>query len=118
MIDPWQQKMPQSQEDHFKKLVLVVYALQAASLLTSGMTLFAGVIINYVRRDDVRGSWLESHFRWQIRTFWFWLLWTCVGAVTAVFLIGWAILTAAMLWLIYRVVKGWLYLGEQRALPS
>lgn len=104
--------------ESYRKLALVVYILQAASLLTSGMTLFAGVIINYVRRDDVRGSWLESHFRWQIRTFWFWLLWTGVGAVTAVFLVGWAILTAAMLWLIYRVVKGWLYLSEQRALPS
>ncbi|MDT8442143.1 MAG: hypothetical protein RQ723_10825 [Desulfuromonadales bacterium] len=101
-----------------RKLALIVYILQAASLPTSGMTLFAGVIINYIRRDDVRGTWLESHFRWQIRTFWYWLLWTAIGAVTAVFLVGWAILTAVMLWLIYRVVKGWLYLSEGRVLTS
>lgn len=118
MSDPWQDKVPPPLGDHFKKLVLIVYVLQAASLLTSGMTLFAGVIINYVRRDDVRGTWLESHFRWQIRTFWFWLLWTAIGAVTTIFLVGWAILTAAMLWLIYRVVKGWLYLSEGRVLAA
>ncbi|MEW8206622.1 MAG: hypothetical protein AB2746_10910, partial [Candidatus Thiodiazotropha taylori] len=54
-------------------LTVGVYALQAASFLFV-ITLLIGVIVNYVKRDDVRGTWLESHFRWQIRTFWFVLL--------------------------------------------
>jgi uncharacterized membrane protein len=98
------------------RLATIVYALQAASFFV-GLTLFAGVIINYVRRDDARGTWVESHFRWQIRTFWFTLCWLALGALTFFVLIGWLILGAASLWLIYRVVKGWLYLNEKRPLP-
>jgi uncharacterized membrane protein len=70
-----------------------------------------------VRRDDVQGSWLESHFRWQIRTFWFTLLWTSLGIATTLFVIGWAILTATALWLIYRIVRGGIYLYERRPMP-
>lgn len=99
------------------RLVTIVYALQALSLFTSGLALFAGIIINYVRRDDVRGTWLESHFRWQIRTFWFTLLWTTAGIATVFFLIGWVILTAVGLWLVYRIVRGWLYLSENKPMP-
>ncbi len=118
MSDAWQDKVPGPTEASLKRLALIVYVLQAASFLTSGLTLFAGVIINYVRREDVQGTWLESHFQWQIRTFWFSLLWMTIGGITAIFLIGWAILTAAMLWLIYRIVKGWLFWSEQRTLPA
>lgn len=100
------------------RLATIVYALQALSLFTSGLPLFAGIIINYVRREDVRGTWLESHFRWQIRTFWFTLLWTSLGIATALFMIGWAILTATALWLIYRIVRGWIYLYEKRPMPT
>ena len=91
----------------------LVYGLQALSLIT-GITLFAAVIINYVKRDDVRGSWLESHFRWQIRTFWFTLLWTTLGVLTVVLLIGYLILGIQFLWFIYRVAKGWLRLRDGR----
>lgn len=97
---------------------MIVYGLQAASLLTGSLTLFAGVIINYVRMEDVQGSWIESHFRWQTRTFWYTLLWLLIGSVTTLILIGWAILLAGSLWLIYRIVKGWVYLSEQRAMPG
>lgn len=100
------------------RLATIVYALQTLSLFTSGLALFAGIIINYVRRDDVRGTWLESHFRWQIRTFWFTLLWTVCGVATVFFLIGWIILTTAGLWLIYRIVRGWLYLSESKPMPT
>jgi len=58
-----------------KLITNVIYALQAASFLV-GFTLFVSVIVNYLKMSDVRGSWLESHFRWQIRTFWFSLRWT------------------------------------------
>ena len=105
-------------EQALSRLTTMVYALQALSLVTSLLTMFAGVIINYVRRDDVRGSWLESHFRWQIRTFWYTMLWTAVGVATLIFMIGWGILFVASVWLIYRVVHGWVYLSEKRPMPG
>lgn len=114
----WQKNMPPSREASLQRLALLVYALQAASFFTGGLTLFAGVIINFVRKEDVEGSWVESHFRWQARTFWFTLLWTVIGGITTIFLVGWVILLAASLWLIYRIVKGWVYLNELRPMPS
>ncbi|MCG7962317.1 MAG: hypothetical protein N0E54_06425 [Candidatus Thiodiazotropha taylori] len=96
-------------------LTVGVYALQAASFLFV-ITLLVGVIINYVKRDDVEGTWLESHFRWQIRTFWFVLLWSIIGFMTTIILIGYAILFVNAVWLIYRIAKGWLSLQDEKAL--
>ncbi len=118
MNDTWQEQMKAPTETSLKRLAMIVYALQAASLFTGTLTLFAGIIINYVRREDVQGTWIESHFRWQIRTFWFTLLWLVIGVATLIFLIGKGILLAATVWLIYRIVKGWVYLSEQRPMPS
>lgn len=118
MDTEWQKLAKTPVEAKLQRLAALVYALQAASLFTGTLTLFAGVIINYVRWEDVKGSWLESHFRWQTKTFWYTLLWMVVGGVTAIFLIGWAILLATTLWLIYRLIKGWVYLSEQRPMPS
>ena len=117
MKNAWQAQINTPVETGLKRLAMIVYGLQAASLLTGSLTLFAGVIINYVRMEDVQGSWIESHFRWQTKTFWYTLLWLVIGSVTTLILIGWAILLAASLWLIYRIVKGWVYLNEQRAMP-
>lgn len=94
-----------------KTITTVIYALQAASFVV-GVTLFVAIIFNYIKRDDVRGTWLESHFRWQIRTFWFGILWTGVGFITYLLLIGYVILFANYIWMIYRVAKGWLNLAE------
>ena len=118
MKNTWQTQINSSDETGLQRLAMIVYALQAASLFTGSLTLFAGVIINYVRMEDVQGSWIESHFRWQTRTFWYTLLWLVIGSVTTLILIGWAILLAASLWLVYRIVKGWVYLNEQRAMPN
>lgn len=98
-----------------KTLATVVYALQAASFLF-GITLIIAVIVNYVKLDDVKGTWLESHFRWQIRTFWYTAVWTVLGVITFLVLIGYFILLAAAIWLIYRVVKGWLYLNDGKTM--
>jgi uncharacterized membrane protein len=99
------------------RLATIVYILQTASFFLP-LTLFAGVIVNYVRREDARGTWVESHFRWQVRTFWWVLVWFVLGGLTFFFVLGWFILGAAMLWLIYRIVKGWLFLSEQRPMPA
>jgi len=94
-----------------KNIATAVYALQAASFIF-GITYFIAIIINYVKRENAQGTWIESHFRWQIRTFWFGLLWFVLGGLTFFIVIGWAILFAAALWLIYRILKGWLNLND------
>jgi uncharacterized membrane protein len=94
-------------------LIQVVYILYALSYFT-GVTAIVGIIIDYVKRDEAAGTWLESHFRWQIRTFWFGLLWALIGAATFFLLIGIAILFANFCWIIYRIVKGWLNLNDNK----
>ncbi len=94
-----------------KTITTIIYALQAASFFV-GITLFVAVVFNYIKRDEVRGTWLESHFRWQIRTFWFGILWTGLGVLTYVLFIGYLILLANLVWMIYRIAKGWLNLAE------
>ena len=96
-----------------KSLTQVVYVLYALSYF-AGITAIIGIIINYVKKDEVAGTWLENHFRWQIRTFWFGLLWAAIGAATFFFLIGMFILSANFFWIIYRIVKGWLNLNENK----
>ena len=100
-----------SEQAKEKNLATIVYALQAGSFLV-GVTYFAGVIVNYMKRDEVRGTWVESHFLWQIRTFWFSILWGLIGVITMFFMIGHVILFADMLWVVYRIVYGWIKLSE------
>ncbi|GAB4513252.1 MAG: membrane protein [Sulfuricaulis sp.] len=99
-----------------KNIAIAVYALQAVSFFL-GVTFFIAIILDYVKLDDARGTWLESHFRWQIRTFWFGLLWFALGGLTFFIGIGWFILFAAALWLIYRILKGWLKLNDNKPIP-
>lgn len=100
-----------------KRITAIVYALQIASLLV-GITFIAAVIINYVKRAEVAGTWLESHFRWQIRTFWYTLLWTCIGIALLIVVIGLFILMASVVWMLYRAIRGWLALEEGKTLPA
>lgn len=116
----------------------VVYALHAVSLIVGafgaatviGSFLFGwpsiiAVIINYVKRSEVRGTYLESHFRWQIRTFWYALLWALLAALISVLLapiligfLTWpALMFALGVWAIYRVARGWLALREAKPMP-
>lgn len=109
-------------------LGLVIGAFGAASVLGSflfGWPSIIAVIINYVKRGEVRGTWLESHFSWQIRTFWFALLWALVVAVVsaplALILIGFGTWVLGMmvlgLWAIYRIARGWLRLRDHQPMP-
>ncbi len=97
--------------DSLKTITTMVYALQALSIFT-GITFIAAVVVNYIKKEDVRGTWLESHFLWQIRTFWYGLLWGILGVVLFVFVLGYFILIANTIWLLYRIIKGWLRLSE------
>jgi uncharacterized membrane protein len=110
-----------------------IYALHAFSLLTGvlgaatvigaflvGWPSIIAVILNYVKRSEARGTWLESHFRWQIRTFWFGLLWVALCLMFIVMtlgigiLIAWLPLAFITVWFIYRIVRGWLALNDRR----
>lgn len=112
-----------------------VYILHAVSILlgvASGASIVTAfifgwpsiiaVVINYVKRSDVKGTYLESHFDWQIRTFWFALLWIIVvwflGAVLAFVFVGFAVwmvgFIALSIWICYRIAKGWLRLSDGR----
>jgi len=118
---------------------LLAYALfgvgAVVGLLSSGFPVIAplmgligiaGVIVAYVKRDDARGTWVASHLRWLIRTFWYSLLWATVGwivlLVLGLILIGiplailiWA---AASIWVIYRVIRGYLLFNQSRPIPG
>src|SRR3954471_21065113 len=104
-------------DKQLKTIATVVYALQAAGFFV-GITWIAAVVINYVKKDDAAGTWLESHFRWQIRTFWFGLLWGVIGGILCFILIGFAVLFANAVWIIYRIVKGWLNLNDAKPMPA
>jgi uncharacterized membrane protein len=79
------------------------------------------VIINYVKRGETRGTFLESHFRWQIRTFWFALMWVLVALMLAFTFIGiplaLTVVGASGLWVLYRVTRGWLRLNDRLPMP-
>jgi len=113
------------------QLTHLIYGLHAVAVVvgvTSAATIAGGfvfglpsllaVFLNYLKRSDVAGTWLESHFRWQIRTFWFTLLWLMVYGLLILTVIGipLALLLIALLgiWVAYRVIRGWLALSGVR----
>jgi uncharacterized membrane protein len=109
----------------------VMYALHSLAVLI-GITTFhtivgsfigsipsiVAVVMNYARRSATRGTYLDSHFRWQLRTFWFAVLWACVSVLVMLTIIGifagLAGLFALTIWIIYRLVRGWLALRDKR----
>lgn len=114
-----------------------IYALHALSLLTgiigaatvvgaflTGWPSIIAVILNYVKRSETRGTWLESHFRWQIRTFWFGVLWVALCGLFVVLTLGiglivaWLPLLLVGFWFIYRIVRGCLTLLDHRPMPT
>ena len=131
---------PRSADPSLVTYTHIIYGLHALSVfigLTSpatvvgsfvfGLPSIAAVIMNYIRQSDARGTFLESHFRWQIRTFWFALLWIVVAGIVSaplVLLLGLGVLTfflaaaAIGLWVVYRVARGWLALRDGRSMPA
>ena len=96
-----------------KTITTVIYALNALSLFV-GISSIVAIIMNYVKLSDTRGTWLESHFRWQIRTFWYGILWAVVSFVLMFVMVGYVLLVAVGIWYIYRIVKGWLRLADNK----
>jgi uncharacterized membrane protein len=79
------------------------------------------VIINYLTRGRVRGTWLDSHWRWQLRSFWFAVVWVFVAGLLVITIIGyplaWVVAVSTGLWVLYRVIRGWLALLDRRGMP-
>ena len=113
----------------------IVYALHSVAILlgitgaptvigsfVGSLPSIAAVILNYVKRGDARGTWVASHFSWQIRTFWFAFLWLVVAAVLILTLvgvpIGFGVLAVVTIWLIYRIARGWLRLIDKQPMPN
>ena len=109
----------------------LVYALHALSLVIGittaativgafvfGVPSIIAVVINYLKKEEARGTFLESHFRWQIRTFWFSLLWCIIAVILFITILGiplaLILLFAAGIWAIYRIARGWLALRDRK----
>ena len=116
-------------------LTHIIYGLHAFSALTglltpamvvtaflTGWPSIIAVILNYVKRSEVRGTWLDTHFSWQIRTFWFALLWLAIGAILFVTVVGipfaFGLWFATGVWVLYRIIRGWLALLSAKVLPT
>lgn len=108
----------------------VIYGLHALSVLIGatsvativgafvfGIPSIIAVIMNYAMQSEARGTFLESHFRWQIRTFWFAALWTLISLLLFLSIIGipfsWVLVVAVGLWVIYRIARGWVALASR-----
>ncbi|MDR2240756.1 MAG: hypothetical protein LBE33_09965 [Zoogloeaceae bacterium] len=115
-------------------LAHVIYGLHAFSAVTglvsaafvvtaflTGWPSIIAVVLNYIKRGETYGTWLESHFRWQIRTFWFALQWLALAILLMMTVIGlplaYAVAVGAGLWVLYRIVAGWLRLVSEKPMP-
>ncbi len=99
-----------------KKVATIIYALQAGGFLFFYLPHIAAAVMIYQKKDDAKGTVLESHFRWQLRTFWFGLVWAVIGFILMITIVGMVVGVPIMvingIWIIYRVVKGWLRLND------
>ncbi|KPF69454.1 hypothetical protein IP84_06340 [beta proteobacterium AAP99] len=103
------------------RITHIIYGLYALGFIT-GFTWLVAIIMNYVKRDDVRGTMLESHFDWQIKTFWYSFAAGLIGFVLFITIIG-ALLAvplwiATTIWVIYRIVKGWITLNDNKPMNA
>ena len=106
----------------FSAVMGIVSSAAVVTAFLTGWPSILAVILNYVKRPDVRGTYLESHFRWQIRTFWWALFWVLVAIGLFMTIIGiplaWLLFVGTGIWVLYRIVRGWLALNEGRPMPA
>ena len=118
-----------------KTLTLILYILYILGIFTAGILAVIALIINYVKRSDMDGTWLASHFTWQIKTFWWYLIWNIIAIIPFTFLIFtennpdlfagvalttftiWVVIAVvSWIWIVYRAIKGLLYLNDNKAI--
>lgn len=105
----------------FSALMGVLSAAFIVTAFLTGWPSIIAVIVNYVKRGDARGTWLDSHFGWQLRTFWYAVMWVVLAALLILTVVGipfaWLLLVAAGLWVLYRIIRGWIGLADRRPMP-
>lgn len=134
MIEDDKQLSDESSDNSLEMLTYLIYSLHGISAIAglispafvvtafvTGWPSILAVIINYLKRADARGTYLETHFRWQIRTFWYAALWLLVALILWATFVGipMALLVAwsAGLWVLYRIIRGWLHLTSEKPMP-
>jgi uncharacterized membrane protein len=134
MIDSHPRTVSVVPENGLVRLTHIIYLLHGFSVLMgilgpaliittflTGWPSIIAVIINYAKRDDVRGTYLDSHFGWQIRTFWYTLLWVAIAALLFITVIGivlaYIVAVGAGVWVLYRIVRGWIALNDGKPMP-
>ena len=119
----------------------ITYLLYVLSYFTAGLLWVVPIFMNYAKRRDADGTWLATHFDWQIKTFWYSIVWFVVGvgiitfalgsfgvsmmadsgniAVGSVLLasLGFIIMGVTFIWHLYRIVRGWIALADGRPVP-
>jgi uncharacterized membrane protein len=103
-------------ERSIRTLAHVLYALYAVHWFTGGISGIVAIIVDYLKRPDAVGTPYAPHFEWQIRTFWMGLVGYVIGAILTLVAIGFVVLAAVSIWMLYRIVKGWLYLYDNKPL--
>ena len=102
----------------FSAAMGVISSAAVVTAFLTGWPSILAVVLNYAKRSDVRGTYLDSHFRWQIRTFWFALLWLVIAVLLFATVIGiplaWLMFVATGVWVLYRIARGWMALNEGR----
>jgi uncharacterized membrane protein len=105
--------LPEDDAKKLRDLALLAYAMQAAGLLLWPAWI-VGAVINYLKIGATRNTWLETHFNWQLRTFWVWLAGMVLAFILSIVKIGWLVGAAVTIWAVYRIVKGWLRLNDRK----
>ena len=105
----------------FSALMGLLGPMFIVTAFLTGWPSIIAVIVNYVKRSDVRGTYLESHFSWQIRTFWYAVLWSILALILVITILGiplaWILAMIVGIWVLYRIVRGWITVLEGRPMP-
>lgn len=105
----------------FSAVMGIIGSVAIVTAFLTGWPSIIAVILNYVKRGDVRGTYLDSHFGWQLRTFWYALLWLVIAIILFVTVIGiplaWLMVVMTGFWVLYRIIRGWLALGNANPMP-
>lgn len=103
--------------NQLKQYNLITYILYLVGFVV-GITGLIAIIMNYVKRNEMRGTWLESHVDWQIKTFWYSLISYIVGFLLTAILIGYVIILVVFIWHVYRLIKGLIALNDNKPIQA
>ena len=103
--------------NQLKQYNLITYILYLVGFVV-GITGLIAIIMNYVKRNEMRGTWLESHVDWQIKTFWYSLIGYIVGFLLTAILIGYVIILVVFIWHVYRLIKGLIALNDNKPIKA